>query len=80
VLEKRLKILVTRRWPEAVEAALAERYDVTFNHDDVPLTGAELVAAMREYDVLCPTITDKLSRHDAPAGDPDQHGARRRHR
>lgn len=58
--EQRLKMLVTRRWPAPVEAAIAERYDATFNRDDVPLTPAELAVAMRDYDLLCPTITDRL--------------------
>lgn len=54
------RILVTRKWPERVEALIAERYDATFSADDVPLTEAALAAAMRDYDALCPTITDKL--------------------
>ena len=28
------KILVSRRWPEAVETAMKEKYDVTFNISD----------------------------------------------
>ncbi|TKD52801.1 2-hydroxyacid dehydrogenase [Sphingomonas baiyangensis] len=56
----RLKILVTRKWPEAVEQAIAARYDATFNPDDRPLSEDALRAAMREHDALCPTITDRL--------------------
>ena len=55
------RILVTRRWPERVEQRLAESYDATFNPSDTPLTPAQLMAAMREYDAICPTITDALS-------------------
>jgi lactate dehydrogenase-like 2-hydroxyacid dehydrogenase len=55
-------ILLTRRWPEAVEERLAERYDVTRNLDDVPLNAAALAAAMRYYDAVCPTVTDRLPR------------------
>lgn len=54
------RILVTRKWPERVEALIAERYDATFSDDDRPLTDAALMAAMRDYDAICPTITDKL--------------------
>jgi lactate dehydrogenase-like 2-hydroxyacid dehydrogenase len=54
------RILVTRKWPERVEALIAERYDATFNDDDIPLTESALIAAMRDYDAICPTITDKL--------------------
>lgn len=56
------RILLTRRWPEAVEARLAERYEVTLNESDVPLDAAALAQAMREHDALCPTVTDKVTR------------------
>lgn len=58
----RPRILLTRRWPDAVEARLAERYDVTRNQSDVPMDAAALAAAMREHDALCPTVTDKITR------------------
>ncbi|MFC3101768.1 D-glycerate dehydrogenase [Altererythrobacter lauratis] len=57
---QRLKVLVTRRWPAEVEARLADAFDVTLNETDTPLTGAELAAAMGEYDVLCPTVSDRI--------------------
>lgn len=56
------RILLTRRWPEAVEARLATSYDVTRNEFDVPMDAAVLAQAMREYDALCPTVTDKITR------------------
>ncbi len=54
------RILLTRRWTDAVEQLLATRYDVTFNDTDVPLTAAQLRAAMQGYDALCPTVTDRI--------------------
>ncbi|MNU32507.1 Glycerate dehydrogenase [compost metagenome] len=54
------KILISRRWPEAVEARLSARYDVTLNEGDRPLTLDQLRAAMTEYDALCPTVSDKV--------------------
>ncbi|MFV3077468.1 2-hydroxyacid dehydrogenase [Niveispirillum fermenti] len=54
------RILLTRRWPEAVETYLRERYDVTVDPDDRPLTEAELVRAMGDYDAICPTVTDRI--------------------
>ena len=54
------RILVTRKWPEPVEALIAHRYDATFNDGDVALTSAQLAAAMRDFDAICPTITDRL--------------------
>ncbi len=54
------RILVTRKWPEPVEALIAQRYDATFNDSDVALTSAQLAAAMRDFDAICPPITDPL--------------------
>lgn len=56
------RILLTRRWPQAVEARLAASYDVTLNESDVPLDAAALAQAMREHDALCPTVTDRITR------------------
>ncbi|PQZ84795.1 MULTISPECIES: D-glycerate dehydrogenase [unclassified Brevundimonas] len=54
------KILVSRRWPQAVEARLSARYDVTLNETDTPLALDQLRAAMTQYDALCPTVSDKV--------------------
>lgn len=54
------RVLVTRRWPESVEQALKARFDVTLNEADRPLTQAELAQAMAEFDVLCPTVSDRI--------------------
>ncbi|HEY8604448.1 D-glycerate dehydrogenase [Tsuneonella suprasediminis] len=54
------RILLSRRWPELVEQRLAQSYDVTLNEDDVPLGPDALAMAMREYDAVCPTVTDHL--------------------
>ena len=32
------RVVVTRRWPSAVEAVLEERFDVVLNTDDVPMS------------------------------------------
>lgn len=54
------KILVTRRWPTAVEEKLTALYDVTLNESDVPMTGAEIRQALLDYDAVCPTVSDKV--------------------
>ena len=54
------RILLTRRWTDEVEQYLAERFDVTLNKTDMPLDAAAMRSAMREYDALCPTVTDTL--------------------
>ncbi|HEV7317047.1 MAG TPA: D-glycerate dehydrogenase [Ensifer sp.] len=54
------RILVTRRWPAAVEQVLAERFDVTLNARDMPMTAEELADALRSYDAVLPTVSDRL--------------------
>ncbi len=54
------RVLLTRRWPAAVERALAASFEVTFNEDDQPLSRAALADALAHADVLCPTVTDAL--------------------
>ena len=58
--ENGLRILVTRRWPAAAEHYLAERYDAAFNTEDIPLAQETLSRAFDEYDVICPTVSDKI--------------------
>jgi lactate dehydrogenase-like 2-hydroxyacid dehydrogenase len=55
------RILVTRRWPSAVEAVLAEHFDATLNHHDTPLGENELRQALADYDAVLPTVSDRLA-------------------
>ncbi len=55
-----IKILVTRRWPAAIEQQLAELGDVQLNPSDQALSAENLRDALQTYDVICPTVTDKL--------------------
>jgi lactate dehydrogenase-like 2-hydroxyacid dehydrogenase len=55
------RLLVTRRWPEAVERHLQENYDVQLNADDVPMTAEALQAAFRDYDAVLPTVSDRIT-------------------
>jgi lactate dehydrogenase-like 2-hydroxyacid dehydrogenase len=55
-----MRILVTRRWPAEVERALQDRFEVVLNSTDQPLSQAELAQAMGEFDVLCPTVSDRI--------------------
>ncbi len=56
----RPKLMVTRRWPAAVEAALTQRFDTTFNRSDRPLTGEELSEALASADAVLPGVTDRI--------------------
>jgi lactate dehydrogenase-like 2-hydroxyacid dehydrogenase len=54
-------IVVTRRWPEAVEDELRRRHpSVRLNRDDVPLGVKGLRKALLEADVVLPTVSDRL--------------------
>src|ERR1700734_2002466 len=54
-------VVVTRRLPELVETRMRELFDARLNIDDKPMSQAEIVEAMREADVLVPTITDQIN-------------------
>jgi lactate dehydrogenase-like 2-hydroxyacid dehydrogenase len=56
----RPKIVLTRRWPEAVEKSLAERFDVRLPAEDRSLDAAQLQALVGDADALCPTVTDRI--------------------
>ncbi|MFZ5623829.1 MAG: 2-hydroxyacid dehydrogenase [Gemmatimonadota bacterium] len=60
-MSARPRVLITRRIPAVVEREAAERFDVTLNERDVPLTPEELKAALTQYDALMPTVTDRLT-------------------
>lgn len=54
-------IVVTRRWPAAVEEELLRRHPgARLNTTDEPLDEGELRAVLREADVLLPTVSDRL--------------------
>lgn len=55
------KVIVTRKWPDPVEEQLKAQYDVTLNDHDQPLAPDQLKDALRSADVVCPTVTDKIT-------------------
>jgi glyoxylate reductase len=56
----RPKVIVTRRLPQAVEARMAELFDVELNLTDAPMSAAALADAASRCDVLVPTVTDEI--------------------
>ncbi|MFM2366287.1 MAG: hypothetical protein RIR95_895 [Pseudomonadota bacterium] len=52
------KLLITRPLPERVRAAARARFDVTARASDLPLDADELRAALRDYDMILPTLGD----------------------
>lgn len=60
ILNNRPRVLVTRRWPETIEAELAERFDTVFNVDDRPMSPDAFRDALGQFDAILPTVTDGL--------------------
>jgi glyoxylate reductase len=58
--DKRLKVVVTRRLPDAVELRLKELFDTELNQSDVAFTADQLVDAVKRADVLVSTVTDQV--------------------
>lgn len=54
------KVIVTRRWPEAVEVELKKHFDVQLNTNDLPMNKTTLMDALRRADALFPTVTDNI--------------------
>jgi len=58
--KKKPLVVITRKLPDPVETRMRELFDARLNTDDRPMTQAELVAAVREAEVLVPTLTDRI--------------------
>ena len=56
----RLKVVLTRRLPDAVETRMRELFDAELNLKDIPMDRAALEASVQRADVLVPTITDEI--------------------
>ncbi|GJD33025.1 Glycerate dehydrogenase [Methylobacterium adhaesivum] len=59
-LKRKPLVVVTRRLPEVVETRMRELFEIRANADDKPLSRDDLAAALREADVLVPTVTDEI--------------------
>jgi lactate dehydrogenase-like 2-hydroxyacid dehydrogenase len=55
------KVIVTRRWPQAVEEHMRGLFDVELNDSDKPMDTASLQDALGRADALCPTVSDRIS-------------------
>lgn len=57
---RKLKVVLTRRLPDAVETRMRELFDAELNLTDRPMSRDDLAAALQRAEVLAPTITDQL--------------------
>ncbi|MCC9624393.1 D-glycerate dehydrogenase [Thalassospira sp. MA62] len=58
--KKKPLVVVTRKLPEAIETRMMELFDARLNIDDTPMSKQELIDAVKEADVLVPTVTDRI--------------------
>ncbi|OSQ46834.1 2-hydroxyacid dehydrogenase [Thalassospira alkalitolerans] len=58
--KKKPLVIVTRKLPEAIETRMMELFDARLNIDDIPMSKAELIEAVKQADVLVPTVTDRI--------------------
>ena len=59
---KKPLVVVTRRLPDSVEMRMRELFDARLNHDDKPISQAQLAEAAKTADVIVPTVTDHIDR------------------
>lgn len=55
-------VIVTRKLPDVVETRMRELFNTRLNADDTPLTQAGLISAVKEAEVLVPTVTDRIDK------------------
>jgi len=53
-------VVVTRKLPEAIETRMMELFDARLNHDDQPMDQGALIEAVKNADILVPTVTDRI--------------------
>lgn len=58
--QKKVRVIVTRRLPDAIETRMMELFDCRLNIEDKPMSQAQLIEAVKEAEVLVPTVTDRI--------------------
>lgn len=61
------KILVTRTWPQETLDRVAQVGDVTFRDPDTTMSHNDFMTAATAYDVIMPTVSDKIPAEFYPA-------------
>ncbi len=54
------RVVVTRRLPDVIETRMMELFDCKLNLDDAPMDQLQLAQAVKEAEVLVPTVTDRI--------------------
>jgi len=53
-------VIVTRKLPDVVETRMMELFNARLNSDDHAFSRAELIEAVKQAEVLVPTVTDRI--------------------
>lgn len=56
-----MKLLITRRLPDSVEAQAQAQFDTTIRDACRPMTAAEVTQALSDYDIILPTLGDAVT-------------------
>ena len=59
-MSSKVKVVVTRKLPDAVETRMMELFDTRLNLNDIALTHEELIMAVQSAEILVPTVTDNI--------------------
>ena len=59
-MKAKLRVALSRRWPERIESLLEKDYEVWPNTHDQPMSAAAMRQTLRKADGFCPTVTDRL--------------------
>ncbi len=57
---KKPKVIITRRLQDRVEKRMMELFNVSLSNAEYPISRQELLSAVKEADILVPTIGDKI--------------------
>jgi glyoxylate reductase len=55
-------VVVTRKLPDVVETRMMELFNTRLNSDDHAFSRAELIEAVKQAEVLVPTVTDRIDK------------------
>jgi glyoxylate reductase len=60
--KRRPLVIVTRKLPDVVETRMMELFNAKLNSDDHPFSRQELIEAVKQAEVLVPTVTDRIDK------------------
>jgi glyoxylate reductase len=60
--KRRPLVIVTRKLPEVVETRMMELFNAKLNSDDHAFSRQELIEAVKQAEVLVPTVTDRIDK------------------